>query len=286
MRDLAIALAFALALPSVAAEARSKQEEAIRQQAESSLLVTGTIDIDANGKVVAHALDKAKTLPKGIVDMTARLAPNWTFEPIALPAKTIGRSKMSLQYVAKQSGSGEYQVELRSASFDANLPPEQQVTIARRGRMPEYPSELQSLAINGTVYVAVQVGRDGKVMNIDASHVNLRTVGSEADMALWREALAKSSIKAIRSWSFAPPTAGQDANAPHWIGMLPVSFEMMGSRKPRPGQWETYLPGPRKLIPWKDSVGGATADNTDALLPNQFHTAGSGRRLIGPLAGG
>jgi hypothetical protein len=283
MRLRTLLLLCLLPLAAFAASAADKRED-IRRQAESSLFVTGTIDITPDGKVVRHALDAPDDLPKGIVDMTARLAPQWTFEPVQLPAGTVSRSKMSLLYVAKRLDSGDYRIELRSANFASDLPPEAGVRIARRGRMPAYPENLVDRAINGTVYLAVQVGRDGKVMNIDATHVNLRTIGSEDEMAQWRNQFAQTSIKAIRGWTFEVPTTGPDADAPHWFGTLPVAFTMMGQPMPKPGKWETYIPGPRKILPWQDSAG-ITADNADALAPNQWHTQGSDRRLLTPLGG-
>ncbi|GAA4804078.1 protein tonB [Lysobacter hankyongensis] len=283
MRLRTLLLLCLLPLVAFAASAADKRDE-IRRQAESSLSVSGTIDITAEGKVVRHALDAPETLPKGIVDMTARLAPQWTFEPVQLPAGTVSRSKMSLLYVAKRLDNGDYRIELRSANFASDLPPEAGIRIARRGRMPAYPENLVERAINGTVYLVVQIGRDGKVMNIDATHVNLRTIGSEDEMAQWRDQLAQTSIKAIRGWTFEPPTTGPDVDAPHWFGTLPVAFTMMGQRMPKPGKWETYIPGPRRILPWQDSAG-ITADNADALAPNQLHTQGSDRRLLSPLGG-
>jgi enamine deaminase RidA (YjgF/YER057c/UK114 family) len=272
-----------LSLAPVAGGA-AKRSDAIHMQTESALLVSGTIDITAEGTVLGYALDNVKTLPPGIVDMTARLAPHWRFEPTTLPPGTISRTKMNLHYIAKRHENGDYQVELRNASFFVDQPPEQRVTVARRGRRPEYPPMLQAMEVNGTVYLSVQIGRDGKVMNIDASHVNLRTVGSEAEMADWRKQFAEACIKAVRSWTFKPPTVGEEASAPYWVGTLPAEFNVGGFYRVPPGKWETYMPGPRKPIPWVDSLG-TTADNSDALTPNEFHTNGSGRRLISPLTG-
>ena len=48
---------------------------AVRKQVESSMLVTGTIDITPAGDVIAHTLDKPEKLPKGTVEMTTRLLP-------------------------------------------------------------------------------------------------------------------------------------------------------------------------------------------------------------------
>lgn len=270
---------------TLSAHAAKRDDDAIRRQAESSLLVSGDIVIAADGRVLGHTLDGADTLPKGIVDLTAKLASKWTFEPVALANAQATRSRMSLLYVIKPLDENRNTLELRGASFSADLPPEAMLSVKRRGRMPAYPDHLAAQAINATVFLQVQVGRDGKVMNIDASHVNLRTIGSETDMARWREQLSRVSIKAVRGWTFRPPTTGPDVDAPHWTGTLPVLFTIIGSPEPQPGKWETYIPGPRKIIPWLDGQG-LTAEQTDALAPNQFHSGGSQRRMTSPLMGG
>jgi hypothetical protein len=282
----AAALALSLGLaPTPSAQAGKSQREAAERLAESSLLVGGTIDIAADGKVVGYKLDNADKLPKAVLDMVARHAPHWKFDPIALPEGTHSRSPMSLLFVAKKREDGNFALELRGASFEADVPEAERVSIARRGRMPAYPDDLAARGINGTVYLSVRIGRDGKVMDIDASHVNLRTIGSESEMANWREQFRLASIKAVRGWSFKPPSAGAEVDAPYWTGTLPVAFTVMGYPEPKPDQWETYIPGPRKPIPWVDSLG-MTAEHSDALAPNRFHTPGQGRRLLTPLGEG
>jgi hypothetical protein len=270
---------------ALSTHAGKRDDDAIRQQAESSLFVSGEIVIAADGTVLGHTLDEAHKLPKGIVDLTAKLASKWTFEPVPLADAQATRSRMSLLYVIKPLDDDRHTLELRSASFEADLPPEARMSVARRGRMPAYPHVLVTNRIGATVYLHVQVGRDGKVMNIDASHVNLRAIGSEKNMALWRDAFSKLSIQAVRGWTFKPPTTGPDVDAPHWIGTLPVMFIADGVPEPQPGKWEAYIPGPRKIIPWLDGTG-LTADQADALAPNQFHSPGNSRRLTSPLMGG
>jgi hypothetical protein len=270
---------------ALSAHAGKRDDDAIRRQAESSLFVSGEIVIAADGTVLGHTLDEAHKLPKGIVDLTAKLASKWTFEPVPLADAQATRSRMSLLYVIKPLDDDRHTLELRSASFGADLPPEALLSVKRRGRMPAYPDNLAAQVVNATVFLQVQVGRDGKVMNIDASHVNLRTIGSEAEMAQWREQFSQASIKAVRGWTFRPPTTGPDVDAPHWTGTLPVMFTVIGSPEPRLGKWETYIPGPRKVIPWLDGKG-LTAEQTDALAPNQFHSGGNQRRMTSPLMGG
>lgn len=274
----------ALLVCSVAAFA-GKGPGAVRKQVESALYVTGTIDITPSGKVVEYALDQPEKLPKGIIDMTARLLPQWTFEPIAMQDAAVSRSKMNLLFVGKKLDDGRYSVELRSATFSSTNPNEW-VDVPRTGRrLPTYPSSLIGAGVTGTVFLIVKIGRDGKVIAIDASHVNLRVISHEAGMQQWRNLLARQSIAAVKQWTFVTPTSGPEADEPYWIGTLPLDYILEGQEIPRYGQWQTYVAGPKTLIPWRDEALVAEG-NTDALTPNSFHTAGSGRRLLTPLAGG
>jgi len=273
------------AIPLVSApEVDASSRRAALKQAESSLSVSGDIEIDAAGRVVGYTLDHADTLPKGIADAIARLAPQWRFEPVALADDVVSRTRMHLLFIARKRDDGSIAVTLRSATFSPEQAENERVQVARRGRMPDYPNSLVSREINGTVYLVLKIGRDGKVAEIDATHVNLRTIGTEPEMARWRTMFAESSIKAIRGWTFSVPTAGESAADPYWIGSMPVSFNIDGFSKPRPDRWETYLPGPRKPIPWVDGLG-LSADAFDALPADQLHMPKSGRRLIGPLGG-
>ena len=275
-RLLAALLFLGLALTTQA----GKQERMV----ESSLLVSGHITISADGKVLSHRLDDAETLPEGIAALTAHLASKWTFEPTALGDAKASRSRMRLLYVAKRQDDGKLALELRSANFEADMPKEARIRLARKSTQIQYPRALVQNNVSGTVYLKIRVGRDGKVMDIDASHVNLRTIGGENKMALWRNLLSSASIKAIRDWTFQPPTTGPDVDAPHWTGIMPVSFNAYLD-EPQPGKWESYIPGPRKVIPWADSQG-MTAEQTDALAPNEFNSSGNNRRLTSPLMGG
>ena len=258
---------------------------AARKQIESALYVTGTIDITPAGDVVTHTLDLPEKLPKGIVDMAARLLPQWKFEPIALQGKAISRSKMNLLFVGKKLDNGNYSVELRSAAF-SGIDPEESVAIDPRGqKKPIYPIGLVDAGISGTVFLSLKIGRDGKVINVDASHVNLHVIGSESQMNQWRKALARSSIAVARQWTFVPPKSGPAADKPYWLGTLPFDYLIEGHELPAYGKWRTYVAGPKALIPW-ESEKLIAEGSTDALTANTFHMAGSGRRLLTPLAGG
>ncbi len=257
---------------------------AVRKQVESSLSVTGSVDITPSGDVVAHRLDQPEKLPKGIVDMVARIAPLWKFEPVALQGNAVSRSTMSLLFVGKKREDGNYSIELRSAAF-AGDSGESVLPSPTGNRALAYPMSLQRLGVTGAVFLQLKIGRDGKVMNIDASHVNLRVIGSEADMKRWRDAFVRSSIATVKEWTFVVPQSGPGFDTGYWFGTLPIEYSMEHSEKHEYGRWQTYVPGPKTLIPWLQDSQLADGD-ADALMSNRFHEAGTGRRLLTPLGGG
>lgn len=262
----------------------AKGPGAVRKQVESSLSVTGTIDITPAGDVVAHTLDQSEILPKGIVDMAARIVPQWKFEPVALQDNTVSRSKMNLLFVAKKLDNGDFEIDLRSATFSAGNSGEHVAIDPDHRRLPIYPAELIDAEITGTVFVFVKIGRDGKVLNADVSHVNLRVIGNETNMSRWRKALARNSLAAVRDWTFITPKSGPEADKTYWFGVLPLNYIIDGQKIPGYGKWLTYVPGPKTLIPWQDDTFMADG-NMDALTPNSLYTPGSGRRLLTPLTG-
>lgn len=261
----------------------------VRRQAESSLRVTGDIDISADGEVVGYTLDKPEKLPKGIVDMVARIAPHWAFEPVALDGKAVSRSRMTLQFVAKQQQDGSLSVALRSGSFD-NPSPDSRPSIDKRGfRMPNYPiGALQGAMVSGIVYVVVRYDRGGTLIDVDAERVDLRVIGSEAQMARWRDVLARSTLSAAKGWKLVVPDGALPQGETYGTGRIPVAYNVDDddtTGRPPYGRWETYIPGPQKLIPWWDATPMA-ATAPDTLAPGAFHDGGTGRRLLTPLDGG
>src|SRR5690606_37388169 len=105
--------------------------------------------------------------------------------------------------------------------------------------------------VHGVVYVVVRVDRSGRVQDAVAELVNLRILGSEREMEQARELLAKSALVAARKWTFKPPTRGEWADQERWSARVPVDYRFADDGKPRYGQWESYVPGPRNPIPWE-----------------------------------
>lgn len=255
-----------------------------QKQLESSLRVTGTIDITPAGDVVAHTVDQPEKLPEGIVGVVARMASEWKFEPVALRGHAVSHSKMSLLFVAKKLDNGELSVELRSTGFASASEEDRPSLDETNFKRPIYPLSLAKDRVSGTVYLVLKVGRDGQVLNADVSRVNLGIISSQPQLQRWRNTLKRSALAFASSWRFHVPAAGPSAGKDYWLGTMPIIYGFSAEDVPY-GQWETYVAGPHALIPWLDDKHMAEQD-PGALAPNTFHAAGEGRRLRTPLAGG
>jgi hypothetical protein len=253
---------------------------ALRKQIESSLLVKGTIDINADGSVAGHALEREAELPSGIVGMISKTVPQWRFEPIELSeGKTRARATMSLRIVARKADDGNFIVRIRGAQFS-----QERESLAAVGRLspPRYPENAAYAGVGGSVYLALKVGRDGRVEDAVAEQVNLHVIARERDMPRWREMLAESALHSAREWRFMPPTTGEDVDAPHWTVRVPVDFYAPDRKIPEAHQWQAYIPGPRQSIPWRQD-NDRTGISADALAGGNVHPMDGGPRLLTPL---
>ena len=133
----------------------------------------------------------------------------------------------------------------------------------------------------------MRVERDGTVGDLAAEQVNLRIIGSEMQMGIYRKQFADAAMKAARAWTFTPPAAGGQADQPYWVVRVPVDFLFGNEGAPPPdyGTWALYVPGPRTRPNWaadEDRPGFAP----DALAAG-VHLAGGNNapKLLTPLDG-
>lgn len=116
--------------------------------------------------------------------------------------------------------------------------------------------------MQGTVYLVLKIGRDGKVEEAIAEQVNLTAVASGAVMSHQRALLAESAVRAARKWEFEPPTQGEAAQQSFWSVRVPADFIMVGG-EPKYVDWVPYVPGPRQKAPWIDR--SASGESPEAL---------------------
>jgi hypothetical protein len=279
---LAALLAFVLMIGSaLAGNARDA-----RKQAESSLRMSGSLVIGVDGAVLSHELTQAAGLTPELAGFVDKAISAWRFEPVLVDGKPVNaKVPMSLRLVARPTDGGRFNVSIASTYFGnkGDLPATDSVRSLELVP-PIFPRNALAMGGKGTVYLVVQVGRDGKVMNADAEQVNLRVAGTERQMQTLRELFANTAVQGARRWSFQPPTTGKEVNEPYWVVRVPVDFRIDGERRPQPGQWETIIPGPYLGVPWA-AKNLRTTGSPDALPEQGVYPLHQGAILLTPLSG-
>lgn len=260
---------------------------AVRKQVESSLQVSGTVTIAPDGTVQAHTLDPKAPLGEPLVQFLDESIRKWRFQPVTVDGKVVtARVPMHLRLVARPTGDGNASITIASTHFgsrDAGVPTD----FVSRGRLapPMFPKDAARMGGKGTVYLIVQVGRDGRVANVDAEQVNLRVVGTENQMEMLRSTFTKAALRAARNWTFDIPTTGDEAKDDHWLVRVPVEFVLVGRPGDKPHDktgWDSYVPGPRNArMPWaQDSL--RVAGDPDALPDSGIYPLRQGAVLLNP----
>ncbi len=279
----------ALLLGGMPAAAVGGNVAAVRKQVESSLQVSGTVTIAPDGSVQAHTLDPKAPLGDALVVFLGTTIGKWRFEPVKVDDKVVtARVPMHLRLVARPAGDGNLNVSIASTHFGSRDKGDA-TDVVRSISMapPMYPRGALSMGGKGTVYLIVQVGRDGKVVNVDAEQVNLRVVGTDNQMESLRESFAKAAIRTATKWTFQIPTTGEEADDAAWLVRVPVSFTLdsPGHKQRDKSGWESYVPGPRNMqMPWAQEqlrIAGAP----DAVPEGGLYPLRQGATLLAPPAG-
>ncbi len=279
---LRIAAIAALAAASAAAAAQGPG--AVRKLAESSLLVKGSITIEPDGRTGSVSIDKSDALTDDIAGFVTQSAQQWKFKPILQDGQPVrAKAPMTVRLVAKRAENDTMTVEIRSASFGAEAPG----TTAKATSMspPRFPDGALRSGVSGTVFLVLRIGRDGTVIDVIPEQTNLRVAASPNEMDRFRRVLEGASVAAGKRWRFTPPATGDAASADSWTVRVPISYNFGNAPSPKQGQWETYIPGPRRPIPW---VSGADmlAGGADAVGDGQLQQFGAGPQLLTPLGSG
>lgn len=271
----------ALVLLAGALVAQAADKETARKLVESSMVVTGTIDITADGSVKTYALDKPEKLPEAVVQVIGNNVPKWRFRPVGTP-DGVTQAKMSLRLVAKKLLEDQFLVSIRSAGF-TDLDEVAEKTFERKRFVPpKFPSKAAHMGANGVVYLLLRVGRDGRVEDAIAEQVNLKVLGTEEQMVQARKLLADSALKAIKRWVYVPPTKGRYAGRPYWVIRMPIEYKFWGQGSPAYGEWTSYIPGPRQKPSWAGNQSDV-AFSPDALPEDGIYMANEGPQLLTPL---
>lgn len=270
-------LLIALALPALAFAHGGI--DAAKRSAEASMLVTGEIAVNPDGSVYGYSLDQRDKLPPAVISLIDQTLTGWKFTPVKVSGKPVlAKALMSLRVVAKQVDAEHDAISVESAAFgsetaQANTPSacadRSCLTYIKRPP-PSYPHNLINDLVSGTVYLAVEVNRQGKVAQVAVEQVNLRRLADETMLDRWRRELGRASMQAAHNWTFQVPQTGSEASRDNWVVTIPVNYSIgiPGERKTigavAYGQWDVYVPGAMHSIPWAEAQQSQTASKVAA----------------------
>lgn len=243
--------------------ALAQSAKAMEELVEVSMLVNGDVTVDPMGKVVSYTIQDEKALPAGALAFLKRSVEGWAFEPPKMEGEAITlENGMRLLLVAKRVEGDSFQMRIQAATFDPPARNRGYAIRARKLEPPSYPLAAARIGMQGTAYLVLKIGKDGKVKEAIAEQVNLTVVSTGAVMSRQRALLADSALRAARKWEFEPPTQGDAAQEAFWSVRVPADFMLAGG-EPKYGDWVPYVPGPRQKAPWIDP--GAAEDSPEAL---------------------
>ncbi|SEN34883.1 hypothetical protein SAMN02800694_3266 [Luteibacter sp. UNCMF331Sha3.1] len=259
---------------------------AVRRRVEASMLLTGSVTVAPDGSVSGYELDRQDKVPPEIVELVRRAASGWRFEPVVRDGQPVSaKARMSLRVVARRDdpSKADFTAHIAGGSFGDDGKGGEEITYADR-HPPSYPSNAAAARVEGTVYLMLRIDHDGKVVDAIAEQVNMGVVGSDSELRVWRNVLAKPSVQAAKTWTFHPPTKGPHANDPYYVVRVPVVYALNrnGAQYETYGEWHAYVPGPKEHVPWADE-GRQQGGGTDAVPDGQLFLVNSGLTLTTPI---
>ncbi|HJP99881.1 MAG TPA: energy transducer TonB [Rhodanobacteraceae bacterium] len=253
--------------------------DAAKRTVEASTLVTGEIAVNPDGSVYGYVLAHRNKLPAPVVKLVGEAVPRWKFTPVRVDGKAVlAKASMSLRIVAKQIDANHDAIGVESAAFGTDTAQSHDPSDCAKGacltylerQPPSYPSNLLNDLVSGTVYLEVEVDRQGKVAQVAVEQVNLRRLADETVLGRWRGELGRISMAAARKWTFQVPRTGPEAGKAHWVVSVPVNYSIRtpggihAIGDPHYGQWDIYVPGPVNPISWAESQRGQVTSKAGA----------------------
>ncbi|WP_458788826.1 energy transducer TonB [Dyella jiangningensis] len=258
----------------------------VRKDAEASMVLTGTVDVNPDGSLHGYTIDRSEKVPPEVAAIVDKNIRQWTFN-LSAPVTEAVHTKMSLLLLAKPAGEGKFAVTVSGASFgDNNGHNGETVSYKSHDPAPAYPRAAIDARVSGTVFLLLRIGRDGLVQEGVAEQVNLDQYGTANEMRLYRKLLADAALDAGKKWTYNPPTRGKGIDDPYWQVRVPVHFNLLpfGERpKDDYGHWHGYIPGPRQTPSWISQT--LLSEAPDAMAGDGLHAGNALLRLATPLGG-
>jgi len=255
------------------------------KDAEASMLLTGTINVDVKGAVTAFTIDHQDKVPSGVVQLVDSTVPQWRFEPVTRDGQAVAATTtMSMLVVANQPDDTHYRITIKGATFGDSTADDQSVT-GKSMRPPEYPVSAYVSGVSGVAYLVIRINHLGRVADAAVEQVNLRALGSARDSVAWRTAFAAAALGVAKRWTFHVPAVAESDEAKFYSVRVPVDYQFPGEGT-KYGAWSVYIPGPRKEIPWLHLHDMDDWSAPDTLVAGGVYQPGKGLHLLTPLGEG
>lgn len=267
-------------------------ESKLIEKAEMSMLVSGSIDMRPDGSVERYEIDHSEKLSQAVAQLIGAQVSQWRFEPVLVDGKPVAaKTKMSLRIVAKPIDEQNFNVRIQSASFSGGKDgAHERISVLKRTSLGPMVQAMMSVGIDAAeMYLALKIGKDGRVLDAIVEQVNLYGLASEKEMEYIQKTLGKPAVKVVRQWTFAVP-AREPEGEEYWSGTLPISFRLSGGGYSPPAdmqaheEWRMYVPGPCTPIPWRMDADGRCDD--DAAPEGVLSLDNAGPKLLTPLMQG
>lgn len=259
-----------------AAQARAHKLNQV--ETEASMVLTGRLDVAADGRVTSHVVDDRESVPGSVLRYLDAQVARWRVEWGAEVGQPVAATlPFSVRLVAAPDGDA-YRLRVASTLL-GDMPGEPAMRVRARGEMkpPVYPLGPLKARAGGTVYVLLKVNGQGRVEDTLVEQVNLDVVAYPAVLEKLRRQLSEAALDAAREWTWEVPVTGPDAGRPHWAVRVPVAFFIQGDEAPY-GQWAQYVPGERRFAEWADYPD--RHDGIDGEADARPRLVGSGPRLV------
>ena len=209
------------------------------------LAATGSIEIGPDGSVNDYTVDNDLAAP--IASAIDRHVRSWRFQPVRIDGRpVIAKSRMHLSLRAVPAGDN---LELRvdEVSFGGAGEPSE---ATKREHPLRYPRRAREERLGARVLLAVRTDASGKVIEVHPYQTSLSQRMGEGAARRWRGVFERAVMDIVAQWTFDP---GEVIDGTPMAGrfLMPVEFTI-GTQRPHPDAWRTYVPGPVDPAPWFD----------------------------------
>ena len=255
--------------------AQAQTRKGLMKQVEASMLLTGRIDVSADGTVAGYSIDKAALVPPDVLAHVARQVPHWSVAPAVSDGSPVASSSpFSLRLLARRIDGDRYSIQIVDTHIDEERAEHERLTVSAQVP-PVYPTDVFSANGSGVVYLLLKIDRDGRVVDTHVERVDLTVLATRQIAQRFRKRLADSARLAARDWTFHVPASGPQGDQ---VVRTPIAF-VIGEEGREYGTWMVYLPGERTPAPWPFEDDGGNG----AAVPGKPMLAGSGMRLVSGL---